>query len=193
MAPSYFLPVVSSGFCWCFPGFLLSVSGDHTLPSSFRLDLFRSFSVEGCCSLHLFIFFLFRLSRLLFSFFCPLPFFRYSSVGFLAIFFLCWGFSLPGISPSPWSSQRMVPAGLILPVFVSGLSFVLFFVSLGHPLRLACFGLGPFLRFFVLSSSLPFSPLGGSCPGFAGLSYASMSSLIPLPCSFRVPSVRVWG
>ena len=33
---------------------------------------------------------------------------------------------------------------------VPALSFVLFFVSLVHPLRLACFGLGPFLRFLCL-------------------------------------------
>ena len=48
--------------------------------------------------------------------------FRYSSVGFLAIFFLCWGFSLLGLSPSPLSSQRMVPVGFILLVFVPALS-----------------------------------------------------------------------
>ena len=167
LAPSYFPPIVSSGY---FVGsslvfILLSVSGINTLPSPFRLDSFLSFSVEGCCSLHLFfVFFSFRLPGLLLLPLLSFAILRCSSVGFLAVFFLCWGFSLQGLSLSPWSSQRLVSSGFILPVFVPALSFVLFFVSLVHPLRLACFGLGPFLCLFVPSSSFSFSPLGGSCP-----------------------------
>ena len=60
----------------------------------------------------------------------------------------------------------MAPWGFILPVFIPTLSFVLFFFSLLCPLRIACFGLGPFLRLLVTGSSLlvplllSFYPLG---------------------------------
>ena len=145
---------------------LVFVSGARTLPSSFRLDLFRSFSIEGCRSLHLFfVFFSFRLPGLLLLPLLSFAILQYSSVGFFVISFLSWG-----LSPSPCSSQCMVPLGFLLPVLVPALSFVLFFVSLVLPFRIACFGLGPFLRLLVTGSSLlvplllSFSPLGGFYP-----------------------------
>ena len=222
VAPSYFTPVVLSGFfvgaslvfffflyqgftlflrlfAWiCSAPFLLR----DVVPSIFSSFSSRSTFLDFC-----------------FSLFCPLPFSVFFH-GVLGDFLLCWGFSLPVLSPSPWSSQRMVPAGFILPVFVLALSFVLFFVSLVHPLHLACSDLGPFLRFsclvrlysflfFYLSlhwvilvlffgvfSSFSFRLCFGWCssplvlPVFRA---TSTSSLIPLPRSFSVPSVRGWG
>ena len=70
------------------------VSGDHTLPSSFRLDLFRSFSIGGCRFLHLFCVFVFVPPSWIIYCFYLLSFaiIRYSSMGFFAIFFLSLGF-----------------------------------------------------------------------------------------------------
>ena len=140
----------------------------------------------------------------------------YSFVGSLQFPSLVRGFSLPGISPRPCVSPRMVPLGFILTVLVG--PFPLCSFSLVHPHRLACFGLEPFLRFLVpgLSLLIPlllfFSPLCVSCPFLGGLpevscsvyssggalflSYlpvlraATASSLLPLPCSFHVRSFR---
>ena len=179
LALLYFPPVVSSGY---FVGsslvfIILSVSGVNTLLSPFRLDSFlSSFSVEGSCSLHLFfIFFSFRLPGLLLLLLLSFAILRCSSVWFLVVFFLCWGFSLQGLSPSPWSSQHLVSSGVILPVFVPTLSFVLFFVSLVHPLHLACFGLEPFLLFFSCLVHLSLSLHWVVLALFFGLSEVSHS------------------
>ena len=117
---------------------------------------------------------------------------RCSSVGFLANFFLCWGFSLQGLSPSPWSSQRLVSSGFILPVFVPALFFVLLFVSLVHPLRLACFGLGPFLRFFVPCLSFSFWVVLVLFFGLSEVSHSVSTSGGALLLSFAGLSCRLY-
>ena len=135
---------------------------------------------------------------------------RCSSVGFFAIFFLCWGFFLPGLSPNPWSFHRLVSSGFSLPILFRTFSFMLFFVSLVHPLRLACFGHGLFLRFsFLVRLSLflstgrilSFSEGFLKClipsllrvvlfsSRFSVFHVSSTSSLLPLPHSFRILSI----
>ena len=126
------------------------------VPSIFSLFSFRSAFLDSC-----------------FCLFCPLPFFGIAPWG-------SWQFSsFVRVSPFRVSSQVLGPLStwslrvFILPVFVPALFFVLFFVSLVHPLRLACFGLGPFLRFLFFFSCqvclysflfFSFSPMVGSCP-----------------------------
>ena len=188
---------------------LLSVSGVNILPLPFCLDSFLSFSVEGSCSLHLFsVFFSFHLPGLLLLPILSFTILRCSSVGFLANFFLCWSFSLQGLSPSSWSSQRLVSSGFILSVLVPALSFVLFFVSFVHirPWAFPSFFRALFVSLFL--STGWFLSFSSGCLKFLILSLirvvlfssclpvfhaASTSSLLPLPRSFCVPSVRGWG
>ena len=165
LVPLHFPPVVSSGYFVdsSLVFILLSVSGVNTSFAFSPGFVPLSFSVERSCSLHLSSFsFCSAFLDYCFYLFCPLPSFSVPQWGSWQISSFV-GVSPFSLSPSPWSSQRLISSGFILPVFVPALSFALFFVSLVHPLHLACFNLGAFLRFFfVPSSSLSFSPLGGS-------------------------------
>ena len=151
-------------FCWFFPGFHTSFCiRVHRLPLPFRLDSFLSLFLlwEVVPS----IFSLFSLHSDFLDYCSCLCCLRCSTVGFLVIFFLCGGFFLPGLSPSPWSFHRLVSSGFSVPILFQTFSFMLFFVSLVHPLHLACFGHEPFFRFLCLVRlSLSFSLLGGCCP-----------------------------
>ena len=99
-----------------------------------------------------------------------------SSVGCFAVSFLGWGLSLPSISSLVLMSPCLVLSGFALPTLVPAFSFGLFFISLVHPRRIACFGLGPFLRLLVPGSSLFLSAwcflsfLGGFSSGFSSVS-----------------------
>ena len=88
-----------------------------------------------------------------------------------AVSFLSSGFLPSGyLSPNPFVSPCLVPSGFVLTVLVPALSFGIFFFSFVRPCHIACFGLGPILRFLVTGSCLlvplllSFSPLGVSCP-----------------------------
>ena len=140
---------------------LVSVSGVFFLPSSFCMDSFR-FLCWGVSFTPSFLRFSFRSAvldyLLLFTYlsFAILP---YSSVGFFAVSFLSSGFLPSGyLSPSPYVFPRMFSSDFVLTVFVPSLSFVLFF-SLVRPHRIACFVLGPFLRFLVTGLSFLVPPL----------------------------------
>ena len=172
-APSSSTPVVSSGFCRMFPGCHLCFCLQDFLSSFLFLPGFVPPSIGGCRSRHLFYVFLFVRPYWIIGCFClscPLPFFSFLH-GVLCCFLPYFGispFRVAYLSPSPSVSPRLVPLGFVLIVLVPVLSFGLFF-SLVHPRRIACFSLGPFLRFLVTGSSLlvplrlSFSPLGVSC------------------------------
>ena len=148
-------PVLLLGFCGMFPGLHPCFCIRGFLPLSFVfMHGFIPISVGGCCSLHLFEFFLlFGRTGLLVVF--VLPVLCHSSVFLRRVFevsFLRSGFSVLGIS-------RLVPVSLH-----TWSLRVSFFRSWLRPFPLCSssplcvlivlhFGLGPFLRFLVLGSS----------------------------------------
>ena len=172
-APLSSTPVVSSGFCRMFRGFHSCFCIRGFFSSFVFLPGFIPLSLLVGVVHSSFLLFSFRLAfldYLLLYLSCPLPFVS-SFEGFFAVSFLSSGFLPSGyFSPNLSVSPRLVPSGFILTFLVPALSFELHFFSLVFPRRVACFSLGPFLRFLVTGSSLliplilSFSPLGVSCP-----------------------------
>ena len=177
-APLSSTPVVSSGFCRMFPGFHPCFCIWGFLSSFLFLPGFipPSLLVGVVPSIFSAFFFSFGLPGLFVAFTSPvLCHSSVYSMGCFAVSFLSSGFLPSGyLSPSPFVSPHLVPSGFVLTVLVPALSFGLLFFSLVRPRCLACFSLGPFLRFLVTGLSLlvplllSFSPLGVSCPFLGG-------------------------